>query len=192
VPALDRDELTRVWGDAIFPALPTPVRSVYRTGRWLAVDGGDAVFAFDHPQFLQRGADRRADVEAALASHFGAPVGLRLVLAGAGAPPPGSPPPLAGLPTPGGPPPPVLAGSPPPAGPPVLAGPPPPAGPPTARPAAPPEPPPYEGPLPDRPPEDDEQMTALEFAQLEPAPGEPASVEARLFQAFPGTEEVIR
>jgi hypothetical protein len=35
-------------------------------------------------------------------------------------------------------------------------------------------------------------MTALEFAQLEPAPGEPTSVEARLFQAFPGTEEVIR
>jgi hypothetical protein len=168
VPALDRDELTRVWGDAIFPTLPTPVRSVYRTGRWLAVDGGEAVFAFEHPQFLQRGADRRADVEAALASHFGAPVGLRLVLAGAGAPPPGGPPP------------------------PVLAGPPPPAGPPTARLAAPPEPPPYKGPLPDRPPEDDEQMTALEFAQLEPAPGEPASVEARLFQAFPGTEEVIR
>jgi hypothetical protein len=54
------------------------------------------------------------------------------------------------------------------------------------------EPPPFEGPLPDRPPEDDEAMTAFEFAQLEAAPGEQSSMETRLFQAFPGTEEVNR
>src|SRR5262249_14225636 len=95
IPGLDRDELTRVWGDVIFPAMAPGVRSVFRTGRWTAVDGATAVFAFEHPQFLQRGEEKRADVEAALGAHFGAPVGLRLVLdPGAGGTPggPGAPP----------------------------------------------------------------------------------------------------
>jgi DNA polymerase-3 subunit gamma/tau len=159
VPGLDRDELTRVWGDVIFPAMPPNVRSVFRTGRWLSVDGGTAVFAFEHPQFLQRGEERRADVEAALASHFGAPVGLRLVLdpgASGGAP----------APAPG-----------------------------RGRAAAPPaEAPAYEGPLPDQAPGDGEyeDISAEEFAQLPPAPDAPATAEALLFQAFPGTEEVAR
>jgi hypothetical protein len=47
--------------------------------------------------------------------------------------------------------------------------------------------------LPDRAPEDDEiDITAEEFARLEPAPDAPATAEALLFQAFPGTEEVAR
>jgi len=152
IAGLDRDELTRVWGDVIFPALHTGVRSVYRTGRWLAVEGDTGVFAFDHPQFLQRGEEKRSEVEAALASHYGARVGLRLVLdqttAGGSAVAPG-----AGR---GG--------------------------------RA--EPPAYEGPLPDHAPDDD--VSPEEFAQLEAAPDAPASAEALLLQAFPGTEEVTR
>jgi hypothetical protein len=119
------------------------------------------VFAFEHPQFLDRGEDRRAEVEAALAAHFGAPVGLRLVLdprAPGPAPAPASAAPRA-----------------------------------AARSSARAQPPPYEGPLPDRPPDDDEiDITAEEFALLEPAPDAPATAEALLFQAFPGTEEVAR
>jgi hypothetical protein len=157
VAGLDRDELTRVWGDRIFPSLSAGVRSVYRTGRWLSVDGGEAVFGFEHPQFLQRGADRRAEVEAALRSHFGTRVGLKLVLAE-----------TAAMAT-------AMATA--------MAGP---------RPTGPPEAPAYEGPLPDRPPEDDEEISAAEFAELEAARGEPASAEARLLQAFPGSEEVTR
>jgi len=174
VPVVDRDELTRVWGDNIFPTLSTGVRSVYRTGRWLSVDSGEAVFAFEHPQFLQRGDERRGEVETALASHFGSPVGLRLVLAGAGATQPA----VVDLTLPA-----VVDVTQP-----AVAG----ASRPAPRPAVAIEPPPFEGPLPDRPPEDDEEMTAFEFAQLEVAPGEPSSMEARLFQAFPGTEEVDR
>jgi len=88
VPGLDRDELTRVWGDRIFPTMPSAVRSIYRTGRWLAVEGDTAVFAFDQPQFLTRGEDKRAEVESALAAHFGARVPLRLVLDRPATPPP--------------------------------------------------------------------------------------------------------
>jgi hypothetical protein len=91
IPGLDRDELTRLWGDKIFPALSSGLRSTYRSGRWLAVEGGTAVFAFDHPQFLQRGEEQRAEVEEALAAHFGARVGLRLVLDPAVASAPASP-----------------------------------------------------------------------------------------------------
>jgi hypothetical protein len=162
IAGLDRDELTRVWGDVIFPAMAPGVRSVFRTGRWLAVDEATAVFAFEHPQFLQRGEEKRPDVEAALGAHFGAPVGLRLVLD------PGA----AATPTP------------------------------TRRPAgrstsaaaaapATPAAPDYEGPLPDQPPEDDD-ITPEEFARLEVAPDPPATAEALLLQAFPGTEEVAR
>jgi hypothetical protein len=124
----------------------------------LSVDGGTAVFAFEHPQFLQRGEERRGDVEAALASHFGAPVGLRLVLD------PGA---SGGATTP------ARA---------------------RAAAAAPVEAPAYEGPLPDQAPDDGEyeDISAEEFAQLPPAPDAPATAEALLFQAFPGTEEVAR
>ena len=138
--------------DAIFPTMQSGVRSVYRTGRWLAVEGDTAVFAFEHPQFLQRGEEKRAEVEAALAAHFGARVGLRLVLDQAGAGGTGAAPGAA------------RGGS--------------------------AEPPAYEGPLPDRAPDD--EVSAEEFAQLEVAPDAPASAEALLFQAFPGTEEITR
>jgi hypothetical protein len=135
------------------------------------------VFAFEHPQFLERGVERRGEVETALTSHFGSPVGLRLVLAGAGVTQP-----AAGQPAGAGPAVAPLAGA-------VATRSTAPPGPP---PAVAIEPPPYEGPLPDGPPEDDEGMTAFEFDQLEAAPGGPSSMEARLFQAFPGTEEVNR
>jgi DNA polymerase III subunit gamma/tau len=159
IPGLDRDELTRLWGDKIFPAMSNGVRSVYRSGRWLALEGGTAVFAFEHPQFLQRGEEKRAEVEAALAAHFGARVGLRLVLDPGAASAPMAP---------------TASVTP-------------------RRPArgAPGEPPPFEGPLPDGPPAE-EEVSAEEFAQLEVAPDAPASAEALLFQAFPGTEEITR
>lgn len=175
MPGLDRDELTRAWGDVIFPALPPGVRSVFRTGRWVAVEGGGtAVFAFEHPQFLQRGEERRLDVEAALAGHFGAPVGLRLVLDPSAPPPAGrtTSPAAARSASPGGP-----RGARRPA-----------PGAPAAT-----EAPPYEGPLPDQAPGDEVvDISAEEFAQLEPAPDGPATAEALLLQAFPGTEEVAR
>jgi DNA polymerase-3 subunit gamma/tau len=158
VAGLDRDELTRVWGDVIFPTLPPAVRSVFRTGRWVAVDGGTAVFAFDHPQFLQRGEERRAEVEAALSAHFAAPVGLRLVLDQGAAGGAARPAPRAARAAP------VVDDA-----------------------------PPYEGPLPDSPHDDEViDISAEEFAQLEPAPDAPATAEALLFEAFPGTEEVAR
>jgi hypothetical protein len=53
------------------------------------------------------------------------------------------------------------------------------------------EAPAYDGPLPDQPPEDDD-ISPEEFARLEEAPDAPATAEALLLQAFPGTEEVAR
>ena len=174
---VDRDELTRVWGDQIFPAMSPGVRSLYRMGRWTAVVGGEAVFALPTAQYRERAEQKRLEVEAALAARFGGRIAIRLEVdrcAGRGRRRPGS-----------------SGGS--------------------ARSSEPsPRPQRAPGPLrsggsrraPRRPPttgryrpdprdDDDDEPSAAEFADLDLAPSAPVSAEARLMEAFPGTEEVI-
>jgi len=56
------------------------VKIYLSAGRFLAVDGAGAIFAVPDKGLLVRAEPNRAEVEAALAAHFGRPVALRLVL----------------------------------------------------------------------------------------------------------------
>jgi hypothetical protein len=84
------------WGDTILPALRPAVKVYLSAGRFVAVDGQAAIFAVPDQGLLNRAQPNRAEVEAALAAHFGQAVPLRLVLddAPAGDPAPGRAPPL--------------------------------------------------------------------------------------------------
>ena len=130
---IDRDELTRVWGDRIFPGISPGARSLYRMGRWMSVDGGVATFALPNEQYLQKAEEKRIEVEQALASHLGGRLAVRLEIDQ------GGPPQAVDLP----------------------------------------------------PPMIDEEPSPAEFATMEAAPDAPSSAEARLMEAFPGTEEVL-
>ena len=90
-PAPTRDELTKAWGDTVLPGLANGIRSIYRQGRWTAVDDGVATFVLPNEVYRDRARDRKADVERALGSHFGSHLTVRLdVERDGGAPSPGS------------------------------------------------------------------------------------------------------
>jgi hypothetical protein len=74
-----RDELTKAWGDEILGRLRGRTRALYAAGRFTSVDGGRAQFALPDANHRDQCEVTRADVEAALASHFGRPVPLELV-----------------------------------------------------------------------------------------------------------------
>jgi hypothetical protein len=133
---IDRDELTRVWGDRIFPTLSPGPKSIYRNGRWLSVDGEVATFAIP-AQYQQKAEEKRLEVEQALASHLGGRLAVRLELDQ------GGPPPVATFSAP--------------------------------------------APVQEVP---DEEPSPDEFATMDVASDAPVSAEARLLEAFPGTEEV--
>jgi DNA polymerase III subunit gamma/tau len=93
-----RDELTLAWGDTVLLSLSPRAKSRFRVGRFVASDGERATFALPNAIHRDRCEEVRADVEAALAAHFGRPVPLRLVTedppGSAGSPAvPGAPPP---------------------------------------------------------------------------------------------------
>ncbi|MGZ4708430.1 MAG: DNA polymerase III subunit gamma/tau [Acidimicrobiales bacterium] len=75
-----RDELTLAWGDSILASLPPRAKAFYAAGRFLEVSGKTAVFGLPNAPHMQRCESGRADVEAALARHFGRPVPLRLAV----------------------------------------------------------------------------------------------------------------
>ncbi len=74
-----REELTLAWGDHVLPALRPAVKIYVASGRFLSV-GEAAVYAVPDRGLLTRARAGQAEVEAALAAHFGRPVPLRLVL----------------------------------------------------------------------------------------------------------------
>ena len=74
------------WGDTVLPNLRGLAKAMYAVGRFLESDGTHAVFALPNEAHRSKCADKQADVEAALAKHFGRPVPLRLVV-DQGAPP---------------------------------------------------------------------------------------------------------
>jgi DNA polymerase-3 subunit gamma/tau len=81
-----REALTIAWGDTILPGLRPGVKVYVSAGRFVAVDNAAAVFAVPDRGLLARAEPNRAEVEAALAAHFGRPVPLRLVLDEPGVP----------------------------------------------------------------------------------------------------------
>ncbi|MDQ3680136.1 MAG: DNA polymerase III subunit gamma/tau [Actinomycetota bacterium] len=75
-----RDELTMAWGDSVLASLSPRAKSRFAAGRFLAVEGGQALFWLPNEFHRDRCEDVRAEVEAALSAHFGTPVPLRLVV----------------------------------------------------------------------------------------------------------------
>jgi hypothetical protein len=167
--------LTRVWGDVLFSRFPPGVKSVYRYGWWSATEPGVAVFLLPTANHQARAEDKRAEVEAALSAHFGAPLRVRIEVEEGGGDAGGAP-----RPSPG----PIGRDRPAPA-PPRRA---------VDRPPA-DEPPPYDGPPIDSydgPAVDsnDEPMSTADFEALEDAPDAPATAMARIQDRFPGSQQL--
>jgi DNA polymerase-3 subunit gamma/tau len=79
-PLPTRQALTVAWGDTILAGLRPGVKAYVSAGRFVGVDESAAIFAVPDKGLLMRAEPNRAEVEAALAAHFGRPVPLRLVL----------------------------------------------------------------------------------------------------------------
>ena len=75
-----RDELTKAWGDGVLHRLSARAKGYLGSGRFVAVDPDGAVFALPNQQLLARGRELRGEAEAALATRFGRPVPLKMVL----------------------------------------------------------------------------------------------------------------
>jgi hypothetical protein len=76
----DRDALTLAWGDTILDALSPRARALFRSGRFVEADGTSCTFAIESDAQREQCERKRTEVEAALASHFGSPVAVRLVV----------------------------------------------------------------------------------------------------------------
>ncbi|MBA3653905.1 MAG: hypothetical protein H0W70_06895 [Actinobacteria bacterium] len=74
-----RDDLTTAWADAILPNLARKI-TVWWKGRFVSVENGTAVFAVEDGNFQSRAEKYRAEVQAALAEHFGVAVPIQLTV----------------------------------------------------------------------------------------------------------------
>lgn len=72
------------WGDRILPGLRPAVKVYVASGRFLPSEPDAAVYAVPDRGLLSRAETNRAEVEAALAAHFGRRIPLELVLDGSG------------------------------------------------------------------------------------------------------------
>ncbi len=75
-----RDELTLAWGDHVLGHLSQAARARFRVGRFTEVGTDAAVLALPNTFHRDRCEPYRQEVEAALATHFGTPVPLRLAV----------------------------------------------------------------------------------------------------------------
>jgi DNA polymerase III subunit gamma/tau len=74
-----RDELVLQWTDNVLPKLKGLAKAYYSPGRFIDSEGGVALFALPSTMPVAKCEQYRAEVEAALARHFGRPVPMRLV-----------------------------------------------------------------------------------------------------------------
>jgi DNA polymerase III subunit gamma/tau len=80
-PFPTRDEITLAWGDTVFAQLDQKARVRAGQGRFVDVGEGVAAFALPSAIQAQRCAEVQRELEAALSSHFGRRIPLRLVIA---------------------------------------------------------------------------------------------------------------
>jgi len=81
-PMPSRDELTIAWADKVLPQLKGMVKALFAAGRFVSADEKGAVFALPTAPHRQKCEEKRKDVEAALAAHYGRPIPLTLVVDG--------------------------------------------------------------------------------------------------------------
>ena len=79
-PMPSRDELTLAWADNVLPQLKGMAKALYAAGRFVSSEDDAAVLALPTAPHKQKCEERRKEVEAALAAHFGRPIPLRLVV----------------------------------------------------------------------------------------------------------------
>jgi DNA polymerase-3 subunit gamma/tau len=77
-----RDELTLAWADQLLPRLSRQAKPVLAAGRWVDTEAGVALAVPNDPH-RTRCEQHRAELEGALAAHFGRPVSVRFVVEGA-------------------------------------------------------------------------------------------------------------
>jgi len=75
-----RDDLVKAWGDGLLSSLPNRARARFRVGRFISVDGGQAVYGLPNETHRTYCEDVKADVERILGEHFGVPITLQLVV----------------------------------------------------------------------------------------------------------------
>jgi DNA polymerase-3 subunit gamma/tau len=88
----DRDAITLAWGDSILAKLSPRARALFQGGRFTDADGRLCTFAVANDAQRDHCQPKLAEVEAAIASHFGTPIKLRLVVDAASPPAPDVPP----------------------------------------------------------------------------------------------------
>ncbi|MHB1912963.1 MAG: DNA polymerase III subunit gamma/tau [Acidimicrobiales bacterium] len=85
-----QDEIVQAWGDGLLASLPGRPRARYGTGRFAAVEGREVTFAVPNEAHRRFCEECRPEVEAALSTHFGTSLQLKLVVEPeAGGPAPG-------------------------------------------------------------------------------------------------------
>jgi DNA polymerase III subunit gamma/tau len=77
VPSLEA--LRSAWQDSILGGLRLKVRAILQAGRFVEIDDGVAVLAVPNDAHLLHADPLRPELEAALTSHFGTTVGVRLI-----------------------------------------------------------------------------------------------------------------
>ena len=77
-----RDELTIAWADNVLPHLKGMAKALFAAGRFVSADESGAVFALPTAPHRQKCEEKRKDIEAALAAHYGRPIPLTLVVDG--------------------------------------------------------------------------------------------------------------
>jgi DNA polymerase-3 subunit gamma/tau len=77
VPSLEA--LRSAWQDSILGGLRLKVRAIFQAGRFVEIDDGVAVLAVPNDAHLLHADPLRPELEAALTSHFGTTVGVRLI-----------------------------------------------------------------------------------------------------------------
>jgi hypothetical protein len=82
VPSIDA--LRTAWQDSILGGLRLKVRAIFQAGRFVEIDDGVAVLAVPNDAHLSHADPLRPELEAALTSHFGTKVGVRLISETAG------------------------------------------------------------------------------------------------------------
>ena len=75
-----RDQLVQAWGDHVIGRLRPKAKALFQAGRFVGVNGEQAVFGLPNETHRNRCEAVRSEIEAALSEQFGRPVGLELVV----------------------------------------------------------------------------------------------------------------